>query len=210
MKIIEIRLCNLNHTVCCTQPQKFPQSCCAAALGRTCRRRLSSWHRTRHRAAGGSYDPWGPAGDSSFFEGCLGRIRHPEQRVVSNMFCYVVFLTGFCPCPAPKLKSDMIPWGVRPSAFVFTSLQEGYRQSWITHDPGKARVRDESGEGDPAKSWKLGSGWLIQAEFRNQLRRLRGIGFSWCSWGFDVSWIMNWIIINQFIITVMTQNLSFP
>ena len=54
------------------------------------------------------------------FAGCLGRIRHPEQRVVSNMFCYVVFRTGFCPCPAPKLKSDMIPWGVRPSAFVFT------------------------------------------------------------------------------------------
>ena len=133
MKIIEIRLYILNQTVCCTQPQKFPQSCCAAALGRTCRRRLSSWHRARHRAAGGSYDPWGPAGDSSFFEGCLGRIRHPEQRVVSNMFCYVVFLTRFCPCPAPKLKSDMIPWGVRPSAFVFTSLQEGYRQSWITH-----------------------------------------------------------------------------
>ena len=141
---------------------------------------FSSWHRAGHRAAGGSYDPWGPA--IVPFAGCLGRIRHPEQRVDSNMFCYVVFLTGFCPCPAPKLKSDMIPWGVRPSAFVFTWLQEGYRQSWITHDPGKARVRDESGEGDPAKSWKLGTNDLS----RNQLRRLRGIGFSWCSWGFDV------------------------
>lgn len=199
MKIIEIRLYILNHTVCCTQPQKFPQSCCAAALERTCRRRLSSWHRTRHRAAGGSYDPWGPAGDSSFCR----MFRKDQASWAAGGFKYVLlccFSYRVLSMSSPKAQEWHDTLGSETiSICVYMTARR--LPTVLNHTWSRQSTRPRRKWGRRSrKVMEVGHQRLIQAEFRNQLRRLRGIGFSWCSWGFDVSSIMNWIIINQFII----------
>lgn len=194
MKIIEIRLYILNHTVCCTPPQRFPQSCCAAALGRTCRRRLSSWHRTRHRAAGGSYDPWGPAGDSSFCR----MFRKDQASWAAGGFKYVLlccFSYRVLSMSSPKAQEWHDTLGSETiSICVYMTARR--LPTVLNHTWSRQSTRPRRKWGRRSrKVMEVGHQRLIQKSTEKAPRhwiQLVQLGIR-CI-------IMNWIIIKQFII----------